>query len=327
MSNLTFKPATRQGVKPLIGLFGKSGGGKTFSGLLLARGIVGPSGKIAMICTENGRGAIFCDQVPGGYDVLELNPPFSPEAYASAMDAAEAAGYSVLLVDSMSHEWSGEGGYLDQKEAALDRMAGQDWRKRDACKFAAAAQCKPAHNKLVSKIVRSKMAMILCFRGKDKVRMEKKEGEKTKVVADDHSSPIQDGDFIFEMLIAGEVTTKEGTSDGGYMRITKHTHPALMDCLPRAGEQISTKHGELIALWCNSPVSGPQKPSVNQLKKRINDRALPHYGNDGKLNVPALEQWLKDMKAMQASECLAALSFERLQTVTEYVENNLEAKF
>ena len=326
MSQFTFKPATRQGVKPLIGLFGKSGGGKTYSALLLARGIVGPSGKIGLIDTENGRGHIFCDQVPGGYEVLDLNPPFAPAAYSEALDAAESAGFDILVVDSMSHEWNGEGGYLEMKEQALDKMAGDDWKKRDACKFAAAARCKPGHNKLVSKIVRSKMGMILCFRGKDKVRMEKKEGEKSKVVADDHASPIQDGDFIFEMLIAGEVMTKEGTSDGGYMRTTKHTHPDLLGCLPREGEQVSIKHGERIALWCNSPITKPQThPETKALKIRLNEAAKARYADaGGKLDVPRFTEDLKNMQILLADETLSTLSHERLSKVVEEVEKRLK---
>ena len=66
MSAFTITPATQQSVKPLIGLYGKSGGGKTLSALYLMRGIVGPKGRIVGVDTENGRMSMFADLVPGG---------------------------------------------------------------------------------------------------------------------------------------------------------------------------------------------------------------------------------------------------------------------
>ena len=249
---MTFTKATRTSIKPLIGLFGESGGGKTLSALLLGRGIVGPEGKLGMIDTENGRGSIFSDIVPNGYDVLEIGAPFTPQSYIDAIDAAEQAGIQCLVVDSTSHEWNGEGGYLDMKEAALDRMAGNDWRKREACKFAASAQCKPEHNKFVQRLLRAKMAVILCFRAKDKVKMEKDGNGKTKIITDDHVSPISETGLIFEMLIAGEVYAKDAV--GGYFRCTKFTHMDLRRILPE-GEQVGVTTGKAISDWCNGGAS------------------------------------------------------------------------
>ena len=78
MSEFTIKKATRQGVKPLIGMYGKSGSGKTMSALLLARGLAGASGRVVLIDSESGRGSIFADLIPGGYSVVDIEPPFSP---------------------------------------------------------------------------------------------------------------------------------------------------------------------------------------------------------------------------------------------------------
>jgi hypothetical protein len=91
MTDLQIRPATRQGVKPLIGLYSESGCGKTYSSLLLARGLVGPTGKIVMIDTESGRGELYADVLPGGYEVLPLSAPFSPARY-QVMKAVEASG-------------------------------------------------------------------------------------------------------------------------------------------------------------------------------------------------------------------------------------------
>ncbi len=102
-----FRPATRSEAKPLIGLYSESGAGKTYSALLLARGYVGPEGRIGMIETESGRGEAYADPTEypeiGGYDVLSLRDDFSPQAYGKAITAAEQAGLGALIIDSASH--------------------------------------------------------------------------------------------------------------------------------------------------------------------------------------------------------------------------------
>lgn len=114
---MNFRPAQRSFAKPLIGLYGESGSGKTYTALVLARGFVGPHGKIGMIETEGGRGEAYADPVEypeiDGYEVLSLRGDFSPARYGEALQAAEAAKLDALIVDSASHEWESTGGVLD----------------------------------------------------------------------------------------------------------------------------------------------------------------------------------------------------------------------
>ena len=100
------KPATRQGVKPLVGFYGRSGSGKTMSALLFARGLVGHKGRLVLVDSENGRGSLFADIIPGGYSVIDLDAPFTPERYQDAIASAETSA-DCVVVDSLSHEWSG----------------------------------------------------------------------------------------------------------------------------------------------------------------------------------------------------------------------------
>lgn len=301
-----FKPAQRTSVKPLIGLFGESGGGKTYSALLLARGIVGPSGKIGMIDTENGRGSLFCDMIEGGYETLEIQPPFSPEAYIQAIDEAENAGIECLIVDSTSHEWTGQGGYLDMKEAALDRMAGNDWKKRDACKFAASGQVKPLHNKFVARLLRCKMPVILCFRAKDKVSIEKDERGKTLIKASEHVCAIFEGKFIYEMLIAGEVFAKD--SIGGYFRCIKYTHNGLLSAMPKDDMQIGIGTGTAIAKWCKGEKPA-EKPA--SFKAQTWNLVKDYY----KGNAQALQAGLCGLDLITQSETLADVTEDRWKVI------------
>mgnify|MGYP001582171076 FL=1 len=47
------RKATRSQLKLLLALISPSGGGKTYSALRLARGLVGPKGRIVLIDTEH----------------------------------------------------------------------------------------------------------------------------------------------------------------------------------------------------------------------------------------------------------------------------------
>lgn len=292
MSNdFQFKPAVRGGMKLLIGLFGKSGGGKTLSALFIARGIVGPKGKIGLVDTENRRGSAFLDVVPGSYEIVDFQPPFNPLRYCEAMDAATAQGVECLVIDSASHEWLGEGGYLDLKEEALQRMAGDDYKKREKCAMAAAAQVKPkTHAKFVQKVLRCPMSVIMCFRAHEKVRLDKSEG-KMEIKVDETPSPMQDGDLIYEMLIAGEVYKSDGI--GGYFRIhgphCKHTHPDILKLLPPDGKQIGIAHGEALARWCQGTAQPtPSRPTAEPKRELLT--ALRDLTAD-------IHGWTKDLGA------------------------------
>lgn len=174
-----FKAATREAIGLIIGLAGGTGSGKTYTAMRLATGM--SAGKrFAVIDTEAGRAKHYADAFQ--FDHGDLKPPFRPQAYAEAIHAADAADYPVIVVDSMSHEWAGEGGILDWQEAELDRMAGDDWKKRDACRMAAWIKPKMDHKKMVQRLLQVRAHLILCFRAEEKVEMVKGDDGKMKIV-------------------------------------------------------------------------------------------------------------------------------------------------
>lgn len=247
---MQIKPATRQGIKPLIALYSESGCGKTYSSLLLARGFVG-KGKIVMIDTESGRGSLYADVLPGGYEVLELDPPFSPQRYIEAMAEVEKAGAEIGIIDSGSHEWEGASGVLDMA-AAIEERSGKAglhcWKEP-----------KLAHSLWLRSLLRSKLAWIVCLRAKYKSRQTKNEQGKTVIIRDDHTSPIQAEDFIFEATAHAEILPDHS------ILLTKCSHPALRDCFPKTGP-ITIDHGRALAKWCNlagggAAITGSSSPS------------------------------------------------------------------
>jgi hypothetical protein len=179
MTAFQFRPAVRENVGLLIGLAGSSGSGKTFTALRLAHGIAGDK-PFAVIDTEAGRAKHYADQFR--FDHGDLSPPFSPDRYAEAIAAADRAGYPVIVVDSMSHEWAGDGGCLDMQESELQRMAGDNWQKREAVKMAAWIRPKSQHKHMVSKLLQVRAHLIICLRAEEKIEMKKDDAGKWQIL-------------------------------------------------------------------------------------------------------------------------------------------------
>lgn len=173
-----FRPAVRQAVPLLVGLAGGTGSGKTYSALRLARGLSRQQ-PFAVIDTEAGRAKHYASEFT--FDHGDLRPPFTPMAYTEAILSADAAGYGVIVVDSTSHEHAGDGGLLDWQERELDRMARNDYQKREACRMASWIAPKMAHKHFVSKLLQIRAHLILCFRAEEKIELVKDDQGKTVV--------------------------------------------------------------------------------------------------------------------------------------------------
>src|SRR5215472_1957883 len=113
MTEFAFAPAVRENTATFIALAGPSGSGKTRSALELATGLAG-GGKIAVADTEGRRALHYADLYK--FDHMSWEPPYTPQACARLIDAAEAGGYAVLIVDSASDEHEGEGGLQEIHE-------------------------------------------------------------------------------------------------------------------------------------------------------------------------------------------------------------------
>ena len=163
MTNYTFRPAQRKDVNLLIGVAGGTGSGKTFTAMRLATGMAGAK-RFAVIDTESGRASHYADQFR--FDVCELRSPFTPQAYVDVIHAADDAGYPVIVVDSMSHEYAGEGGVLDMQEEEFARMG-----SRETSKVASWIKPKTEHKRFMQRLLQVQAHMILCFRAEQKIEM------------------------------------------------------------------------------------------------------------------------------------------------------------
>src|SRR5690606_37768391 len=111
----------------------------------IAKGLVGSWDKIALIDTENGSGELYSDL--GDYNVVTLEAPYSPERYIEAIKMCEQAGMESIIIDSITHEWDGEGGCLDIQNQLGGRY--QDW-----------AKVTPRHNAFIQAILTCKAHVI-----------------------------------------------------------------------------------------------------------------------------------------------------------------------
>ena len=257
-----FRPAKRSEAKPLIGLYSQSGAGKTYSALLLARGFVGPQGRIGMIETESGRGEAYADpneypelSGPGetNYDVLPLREDFGAAIYAEAITASEKAGLDALIIDSASHEWEGAGGVLEQ--AANLGAAGKKgvlmWQKP-----------KMDHQRhFMLRFMQTPIPLvILCMRAKypmKEVPDPRNSSKKTWVRLGD-LEPKQSEDILFEMFVHGWVSLNDHA-----LHVTKCTSKAL-ESVFRDGQPITVETGRMLAEWARGDVGrryGSAQPS------------------------------------------------------------------
>jgi hypothetical protein len=191
----TFRKAVRANTTVLIALAGPSGGGKTYSALRLARGIVGVHGKLAMIDTEAGRALHYSDQF--NFDHLDLKPPFSPENYAKAVTAAEEAGYHAIIIDSMSHEWNGDGGCQDMHDAAHEKLG-----NTEQTNILAWRDAKLDHKRMMSRFLQTRSHLIFCLRSEEKIKFVKDtQTNKTKIEPAGWM-PICEKNFMYEMTVS-----------------------------------------------------------------------------------------------------------------------------
>jgi hypothetical protein len=167
---MQFKKAVRTKLKARMAIDGPSGAGKTYTSLIAGTVFAGEGGNIALIDTERGSASLYADQFD--FDVLELDH-FDPLHYVEAIQAAQGAGYDVLIIDSLSHAWEGEGGALDQVDKNAARFKGNS--------FAAWRTVTPKHRKLVDTMLQSDMHIIATMRSKMEYMIEQDKQGKTQI--------------------------------------------------------------------------------------------------------------------------------------------------
>lgn len=253
---LQFRPAVRDRTALTLGIAGPSRSGKTYSALRIATGLA-QGGPIYVIDTESGRALQYADTFK--FLHARLNPPFSSAAYEAALLDAQKAGAAVIIVDSASHEHEGPGGILEQHETELQRMAGDDYQKRERMKFTAWIKPKAAHNRYVNTMLQINTHMIFCFRAKDKLELARGSSGKTEPT---HVgwTPICTDRFEYEMTAM--LVLPEGANGVPDLAAKSTGLRSPLDTMIRPGQPLDEGLGERLAAWAKGQGGSAPGPAT-----------------------------------------------------------------
>jgi ABC-type dipeptide/oligopeptide/nickel transport system ATPase subunit len=270
------KPAIRAQVPLMMGIMSPSGGGKTFSALRLATGmqeVMG--GDIYGIDTENGRMLHYADQFK--FKHVQFDAPFGSLDYLAAIQSCVAAGAKVIVIDSMSHEHIGPGGYLLTQEAEVERMAGNDYAKRERVKMAGWIKPAKLRQQLITGILQMNVNLIFCFRAKEKTKPKQGGG-----IQELGFMPIAGEELLFEMTVnclllpkSGGVPTWRSDQVGEklMMKLPQQFEPMFADSKP-----LSEDIGRDLATWAKggtapAAATEPETFDVDQLETMAREAA------------------------------------------------------
>lgn len=254
-----FKKAERRQVRLKIALTGPSGSGKTFSSLLIAAAI---GKRIAVIDTENKSASLYADAEKGPlagiiFDILEIDPPYTIQKYLDGIADAEKDGYDVLIIDSISHAWAGEGGLLDKKTALDVRPHSNQYTNW--------GPITKEHEQFRARLLQSDIHIIATMRSKQDYILEDTGGKK--VPRKVGMAPIQRDGMEYEFTTVLDLAMdhnamsskdRTGLFDGQVFKPTVET-------------------GRLFVTWLNTgkPIersaveSNPATPEFAQFKSRL----------------------------------------------------------
>lgn len=247
----TLQTAKRSAAKLKLAIAGPSGSGKTMSSLLLGYGLLKAEhpnwndpqiwGKVCVIDTENRSASLYsgvqmAGVTIGGYQTIDFQPPFEAKSYIEAIEVAENAGMEVIIIDSLTHAWTGVGGALD-KQGKIAERSGNSWT--------AWRTVTPEHNKLVDKMLQSNAHIIANMRAKQEYSQEIENGKKV-VKAVGMGIQMRDGvEYEFTtcfMLsydhVANATKDRTGMFDGQYFVITPDTGRKFAEWLKGDGSAV-----------------------------------------------------------------------------------------
>ncbi len=236
---MELKIAERKHAKMKMAVQGPSGSGKTYSSLLLAYGLIGNWEKIVVIDTENESSNLYAHI--GGYKVLSLSEPFTPEKYIDAITLCEQAGMEVIIIDSITHEWEN----LLDYHGSLAGNSFANWNK-----------VTPRHNQFIQKILQSNSHIIATIRTKQDYVLSEKNGKMVPEKVGLKS--VQRDGMDYEFTLVFDLDIKN------YATASKDRTGLFMNS---SANKLSIETGKQIREWCESN----DNTTIDQVSLRINE--------------------------------------------------------
>lgn len=240
-----FQKATKKKAKARVAFIGPSGSGKTYTALTVARAL---GKRIAVIDTERGSASKYSGDV-ADFDVCELET-FAPKKYIDALHFAAAQGYDVVVIDSLTHAWTGEGGLLDQKDKHSGKNSFDAWRT-----------LTPQHNALVEAILGYPGHVIATMRVKTEYVIEE-DARGKKVPRKVGLAPVQRDGLEYEFDVVADM------DPDNCMHVSKSRCPALAGAsIRKPGADVA----KTLAAWLDDGVEAPRReaPAVQPPPRKV----------------------------------------------------------
>lgn len=291
---MKLQKAQRNQVKLRLGLSGASGFGKSYSALLLAYGITNDWTKIAIIDTENNSASLYSHL--GDFNVLSLNEPYAPERYIQAIEVCEKEEIEVVIIDSITHEWSGKGGCLELHEQLGGRF--QDW-----------AKITPRHQAFIDKILNSNCHVITTVRRKTDYSLDKDGNGKTKVMKLGTKEITRDG-FEYELTVNFELI------NDNHLVTASKDRTGLFSGKPEF--VINSSTGKKLIEWCNLGIS--VEIAMSEINSCENLEGLKHVYS----KYPSLQKQIHNaiMNRKNQIENIASHLVDEKEIVKPLIEEN-----
>ena len=289
-----FQKAKKEKIYLKILLAGASGSGKSYSALKLATGIANKmGGRIAAIDTEAGRIRYYANEFD--FDDLQLSEPYTPEKYIEAITQAVDGGYSVLIIDSITHEWNY---ILDQVDKIPGTNSYTKWGK-----------LTPRHNKFTEKMIQSPINIIATVRGKDAYVLEQDKNGKQVPKKVGLGYTQRDGlEYEYTVTFNIDQTNHVATAQKDNTHLFENKY-----------EMLTEKDGEALYEWANS---GEERiPTLEEklrpLQKQVTDTAVKKGGSKN----PSVVEVLKKYGIINPSDCLDEEKLNNTLKELEKIEN------
>ena len=295
-----FQKAKRENIWVKVLNIGSSGGGKTYSSLRVGTGFAeemskktGEECRVAFIGSEARRGLYYANEFD--FDYMEIKAPFEPEKYVDALDEAIDAGYKVVVLDSLTHEWSGKGGCLEI-HSKIPGNSYTAWQK-----------VTPRHDKFMDKIIDSPIHIFATVRGKDKYVLEEVNGKSIPKKVPLGYQQRDDIEYLFTCSFVLDKDSHVAES------VKDNTH-----IFENNNDVLTQKHGVVLYNWANSGDVDSKKKELDAQKEQAKLKIKQNEETEAKKMAEELEKKRKkDLKSKPSLDDLKADVLAKCQELSK----------
>ena len=269
--SFTFRPAETGQAPIFVMISGGTGTGKSWSAFRLARGMVGPDGRIFALDTEAGRLSTLAKF--HRFDMLRMEPPFRWSRIAAYAEEAEVQGADALVIDSASMGHVGPGGHRGWVEEEVDRMLAkkkrfekdldvEDEGEREKVRWSARRAPSLDRQEALYSFLQRRIPIIFACRARE---LTEKQGNTIKQIG---WQPVIHAELPYEMTASFLLDATKGQG------IVSHAPPCKIDADHRQIFAEGTQVDEAMGAAFMEVMRGPREPPAFQAL-RLDGKAVP----------------------------------------------------